>query len=477
LRYNSDHGQYQPPDALLQAAVVDFGRFDRVLAAQQFDLALLAFGLVFLLQLEHRLLAALFEQFVRQGALAVVGLQGARQIARALERLAVFHQRGLQFGLVAHFFIAGDTGLDMALAIDEPSGGQEGLAQVQVRDRVELAIVQRARGIDCLLRVADRIAVVARLEIPVGQVDQGAGDPIAGADLALERKAFLQHAQRALILPAVHRQAVFHPLEQHRAAGRVGAGRSGVGLVQHGEAFFGFAHLQIQARQRIQRHHRMDRIAARARQRSGALQALQGARQVAFLGIRFARRYRGAHAQIDVARGVGQLLGLPDQAVGFARAVLRERGIPLHQEALGQCAGMVVLAAQGNEFVGQRECLRMLTHAVAGGGHLVQKFDPLRQRCHACLVLDGFEHRQGAFGNDAVDFPDLGQARIERRGVTGKRTGRCHAQGQGHGVGSGARQGAVQDSEHAVVSSHREQPAEVGLKHYIAVANKKFSLS
>jgi hypothetical protein len=450
-----DHDEHQPPDTLLQAAVVDLGRFDRILAAQQFDLALLAFGLVFFLQLEHRLLAALFEQFVRQLALAVVGLQGARQVAHALQRHAVFHQRGLQLGLVAHFFIAGDTGLDMALAVDEPSGSQEGLAQVQVRDRVEPAIVQRARRIDRLLGVADSVAVVPRLEIPVGQIDQGAGNTIAGADLALERQAFLQHAQRALILSAVDRQAVFHPLEQHCAAGRVGAGRGGVGLVQHGEAFFGFAHLRIQARQGIQRHHDMDRIATRACQCGGALQALQGTRQVAFLGIRFARRNRGAHAQIDVVRGVGQLLGLPDQAVGFTRAVLRERSVPLDQKSLGQCTGVIVLASEDNELIGQRDCLCMLAHPVAGGGHLVQEFDPLRQRCNARLVLEGFEHRQGALWNDAVDFPDLGQACIELRGVAGKRTGRHHAQGQGHGVESEARQGAMQDSEHAVVSSHR----------------------
>jgi hypothetical protein len=114
--------------------------------------------------------------------------------------------------------------------------------------------------------------------------------------------------------------------------------------------------------------------------------------------------------------------------VGFARAVLGERGIPLHQQTLGQCAGVIVLAAQRDEFIGQRDGLGMLAHAVAGRGHLVQEFDPLRQRCSARLVLDGFEHRQGAFGNDTVDFADLGQARVERRAVTGERAGRHHAQ-------------------------------------------------
>jgi hypothetical protein len=114
--------------------------------------------------------------------------------------------------------------------------------------------------------------------------------------------------------------------------------------------------------------------------------------------------------------------------VGFARAVLGKRGIPLHQQTLGQCAGVIVLAAQCNEFVGHCNGLGMLAHAVAGSGHLVQEFDPLRQRCNARLVFDGFEHRQGAFGNDAVGFPDLGQARVERRDVAGQRTGRRNAQ-------------------------------------------------
>jgi hypothetical protein len=49
----------------------------------------------------------------------------------------------------------------------------------------------------------------------------------------------------------------------------------------------GFAHPGVQARQGVLRHHDMDWIAVRARQRGGALQTLQGARQIAFFGIRF----------------------------------------------------------------------------------------------------------------------------------------------------------------------------------------------
>ena len=181
----------EPPHPLLQAAVVDLGRFERVFAAQQLDLALFLVGLVLLLQLEHRLLATLFEQFVRELALAVIGIEGAAQIIHALERFAIFDQRRLQFGLVAHLFVAGDAGLDLALALGHAPGREQGLTQVQLGDRIEPAVVQGPRRLDRLLRVRDGPAVVPHLEVAVRQVDQGARNALGRAHLALERQAVL----------------------------------------------------------------------------------------------------------------------------------------------------------------------------------------------------------------------------------------------------------------------------------------------
>ena len=217
------HGQHQrqqPPYALLQAAVVDLGAFQLILAAEQLDLALLLFRLILFLQLIHGLLPLLFEQLVGNAPLAVVGRDGAAHVARLFQRHAVFQQHGLHVRLVGRALVEGQARGHALLAFLQASLADQRLADVQARRRLHLFIVDQARRRDGFVRKAQGACIVVFFQIAVRQIDEGNGHHAAGVQLAFQRQGRQQGALAPLRLLRVERQPVFRILRLRHAARR-----------------------------------------------------------------------------------------------------------------------------------------------------------------------------------------------------------------------------------------------------------------
>ncbi|WP_243857955.1 hypothetical protein [Janthinobacterium sp. 75] len=205
---------------LLQAAVVDLGALELVLAAEQLDLALFLFRLIFFLQFVHGFLPLLLEQQVGNAPLAVIRRDGAPHVTGLFQRHAVFQQHGLHVRLVGRAFVVGQARGHALLAFLQASLANQGLADVQACRRLHLFIVDQAPRRDGFIRIAQGARVVAFFQVAVRQVDEGNGHHAAGAQLAFQGQGRQQGALAPLRLPRVERQPVFRIFRLRHAAWR-----------------------------------------------------------------------------------------------------------------------------------------------------------------------------------------------------------------------------------------------------------------